>query len=404
MRTCGLIVEYNPFHNGHAYHNEKAKEISQADCVIAVMSGNFLQRGEPAIIDKFFRAKAALLAGVDIVLELPYTFAVQHSNHFAYGAVHTLDKIGVSSICFGSESGEIKPFIDSYYQMKDKKEIYESELKLQLDKGLSFPEASMHAYQEIGLTNEAFDLSQPNNVLGFSYVKTILDSDLNIEALTIKRQNNHYHDSEITNRIASATSIRKEILESHILTEKAIAALPESTIMQMDSYKEETSLWHEWEQYFPLLHYRVQIMSPEELREIHGMVEGLEFRVKRTAKTVKNMNEWITAIKTKRYTWTRIQRMFVHLLTNTKTKDISPFLDEEIQIPYIRLLGMTKNGREFLNQQKKDIEVPLITSLSKHMHPMLQLEEKATSAYYSILPPEERIKAMNRELRGPIII
>lgn len=404
MRACGLIVEYNPFHNGHAYHVEKARAASNASCVIAVMSGNFLQRGEPAIIDKFSRAKAALLAGVDIVLELPYAFAVQHSDYFAHGAVQTLDAIGVSSICFGSESGEISPFIDSYHQMEEQKETYDQELKIQLDKGISFPEASMFAYQKIGLTNEHFDLSQPNNVLGLSYVKTILKNNLNIKPLTIKRHNNHYHDSEITNRIASATSIRKEIFESHQLTDKAVAALPEATVMQLDSYKEETSIWHEWEQYFTVLNYRVQTMSLEELREIHGMVEGLEYRIKSTAKTVETMQDWITAIKTKRYTWTRIQRIFVHLLTNTKTKEISNLIDPSETVPYIRLLGMSKNGQTFLNQEKKNIQVPIITALGKNMHPLLQLEEKASAAYYSVLTPKDRMKAVKKELTGPIIL
>lgn len=404
MKACGLIVEYNPFHNGHAYHVEKAKSASNANCVIAVMSGNFLQRGEPAIIDKFSRTKAALLAGVDIVLELPYAFAVQHSDHFAHGAVQILDTIGVSSICFGSESGEISPFINSYHQMEDKKETYKTELKLQLDKGLSFPEASMFAYQRIGLTNETFDLSQPNNVLGYSYVKTILKYNLNIEPLTIKRHNNHYHDSEITNQIASATSIRKEILESHQLTNKAIAALPEATTKQLETYKEEMSTWHEWEQYFTILNYRVQTMSAEELRDIHGIVEGLEHRIKSTAKAVETMHDWIAAIKTKRYTWTRIQRIFVHLLTNTKTDEISNLIDASESAPYIRLLGMSKTGQAFLNQEKKNIEVPIITALGKNMHPLLQLEEKASTAYYSVLAPRDRMKAMKQELTGPIIL
>src|SRR5699024_3970249 len=165
-------------------------------------------------------------------------------------------------------------------------------------------------------------LSQPNNVLGFGYVKAILDNQLPIEPLTIKRQESHYHDIEITNRIASATSIRKEISRENKLSSKAVTAMPETTAQQLLAYKDKARTWHDWEKYFQILNYRVQTMSREELREIHGMDEGLESRVKKTAKTDQNMQEWITAIKTKRYTWTRVQRMFVHVLTNTKKQEI----------------------------------------------------------------------------------
>ncbi len=404
MKACGLIVEYNPFHNGHYYHIQQAKKTSNADCIITIMSGNFLQRGEPAIMDKFSRAKAALMSGADIVLELPYAYAVQNSDHFANGAVQTLHAIGVSSICFGSESGEIKHFINSYHTFQEKAAIYETTLKQWLDGGFSFPEASMHAYRAIGLTTSQFDLSQPNNILGYSYVKAILNQDLDIEPLTIERHNNHYHQQEVTSHIASATSIRKELFsKKEEISTEAQSALPEASIEQLRKYKEQTGHWHNWEYYFPLLNYRVQTMSAEELQSIHGVTEGLEHRVKKTAKTAENMQTWIEQIKTRRYTWTRIQRMFVHILTNTKKTDVEPFLHSPENIPYIRLLGMTKTGQQYLNGIKKDLDIPVITALSRSMHPMLQLEEKAAAAYYSILNPSSRKKLAEQELTQPVI-
>src|SRR5690606_35876403 len=144
---------------------QEAKKVTGADTVIAVMSGNFLQRGEPAIIDKYHRAEAALSSGIDLVLELPYAFAVQNSDLFAKGAVNTLHKMGVSSICFRSEAGDAAQFKTSFTSFLEQKDVYEKELKHWLNKGLSFPEASMHAYGAIGLTTEAMDLSQPNNIL-----------------------------------------------------------------------------------------------------------------------------------------------------------------------------------------------------------------------------------------------
>ena len=404
MNACGLIVEYNPFHNGHYYHIQEAKKVSKADCIIAVMSGNFLQRGEPAIMDKFHRTKAALASGADIVLELPYAFAVQNSDWFAKGSVQTLNAIGVSSICFGSESGEIAHFIDSYYHFQKKQATYQEVLKKWLDSGSSFPEASQHAYEEIGLTSAHFDLSQPNNILGLSYVKTILDNQLQIQPLTIKRFNNHFHESEITNPIASATSIRNEVFsQKQILTPKIEATLPSSTIEQLHAYKEKAATLHNWENYFQVLNYRVQTMSALELQKIKGVDEGLENRVKRTAKTAKDINSWIEAIKTKRYTWTRLQRMFVHILTNTKKEDFEPFFDQPQTVPYVRLLGMTKQGQHYLNAHKKDLEVPIISGMKRKMHPMLQMEEKATNAYYSILTPNARKELSRQEIEAPIL-
>src|SRR5690625_4231792 len=142
MKACGLVVEYNPLHNGHLHHIEAAKEKSNADCIIAVMSGPFLQRGEPAIIDKFHRTRAALAAGADIIIELPYAYAVQSSELFAKGAIHTLHQIGVNSICFGSEVGKIEPFIQTVHTLQTTLTDYNRVVKAYLDKGHAFPQAT----------------------------------------------------------------------------------------------------------------------------------------------------------------------------------------------------------------------------------------------------------------------
>src|SRR5699024_1382693 len=198
MKACGLIVEYNPFHNGHLHHVEQAKEISGAECIIAVMSGSFLQRGEPAIIDKYHRTLAALKGGVDLVVELPYTYAVQSSHLFATGAVKTLNEMGASSICFGSESGNVARFVESYHHFSEHKDTYIEVLRKALDQGKSYPSASEEAYHEIGMTSQAIDLTQPNNILGYSYIKAIKDHQLSIQPLTIKRTKSGYHDESIS--------------------------------------------------------------------------------------------------------------------------------------------------------------------------------------------------------------
>lgn len=401
MKACGLIVEYNPFHNGHVYHMEQAKKISKADCMITVMSGSFLQRGEPAIIDKFHRAEAALRTGIDIVLELPYVYAVQNSDIFANGAVEILNQIGVSNLCFGSESGNISYFINGYENYKEKEPMFKQELKLGLATGLSFPEASKLAYQRIGLSTTELDLAKPNNILGFSYIKAIMDQKLAIEPLTIQRTKNEFHDQMITDKIASATSIRKNLLENNEIDLSVKHTMPKTTIEQLCQYKESSGLWHTWENYFQLLQYRVLTMSLEELREIHGVNEGIEHRIMKTAIKATSLHHWIELIKTKRYTWTRIQRIFTHILTNTTKQEVQKVLNSTI--PYIRILGLTKNGQTYLNNKRKEITVPIVFGLKRNTNPMLAIEERATKAYYSVLNPDTRNQLFHQEITAPII-
>lgn len=401
MEACGLIVEYNPFHNGHLYHVEQAKNISQADCIIAVMSGSFLQRGEPAIIDKYHRTMAALVSGVDIVIELPYPYAVESSHLFAAGSVKTLHEIGAASICFGSESGDVSDFTESYRLFEQQKDIYTKTLKETLNEGQAYPHASKEAYEAIGLSSKAIDLAKPNNILGFSYVQAIMDNRLPIRPLTIKRSKSGYHDQSVTDTIASATSIRQAILAENQLSENVQHALPDASIRQLKAYVDKTNIWHSWEAYFPFLQYRVMTMNPDELREIHGVDEGLEYRIQKTAGQVTSIHEWIHAIKTKRYTWTRIQRTFVHILTNTKKQAIQPIIRTQ-HIPYVRLLGMTQTGQAYLNQAKHTMDVPLITSRQQYNGNMIHLEDNATHAYHSILSPSVRHDRWRREIE-PLI-
>lgn len=402
MRACGLIVEYNPFHNGHLYHVEQAKKVTESDCMIAVMSGSFLQRGEPAIMDKFHRTRAALHNGIDIVLELPYVYAVQNSDIFANGAVRILNEIGVNNICFGSESGDIDLFIKAYESFKEKEAIFKETLKSNLNTGISFPEASKRAYSKIGLTNNLIDLSMPNNILGFSYVKAILENNLPIIPLTIKRLKSQYHDNIMESPIASATSIRKELFTYKKINQSIQTTLPEETVQQLTLYQETSQTWHQWESYFPILQYRVLTMTIQELQQIHGVNEGIEYRIKSTAKKANSFSQWVEMVKTKRYTWTRIQRLFAHILTNTKKEDVRSFLDNPT-IPYIRVLGITEKGRKYLNNQRKRIEKPIVFNYSRNNVRMLELEERVSLAYYSILSPLVQQTLFKQELKGPIL-
>ncbi|MEQ6387722.1 nucleotidyltransferase [Bacillaceae bacterium S4-13-58] len=399
MISCGLIVEYNPFHNGHQYHLDESKRVTNADCIIAVMSGDFLQRGEPAIINKWERASIALQSGVDLVIELPYVYAVQNSDRFAEGAVQLLEALDTNYLCFGSEKGTIDPFINTYTLQKEKKSEFE-ELHLQfIQQGLSFPQAAKQAYSQIGISEQTIDLTQPNNILGYSYVKQILDNSYNMKPLTIQRTKSHYHDPFIADKIASATSIRKEIFTHQEITNLAKVAIPKTTYQTLTSYYEEYGRWHEWEAYFPLLHYKILTSSTDELSKFLGVDEGIEFRLKETALTSKNFENWVNLLKTKRYTWTRLQRMFTHILTGTKKDEVAYSLPK---IPYVRVLGMDDIGQKYLRYVKDRIEIPVIHPLHHSDHWIAEIEKKATAAYTSVLPISLKQKQLQREYQPPI--
>lgn len=395
MKACGLIVEYNPFHNGHIYHLKEAKKISDSDCLIAIMSGSFLQRGEPAIIDKFSRTKAALESGIDIVLELPYAYSVQSSELFSHGAIKALNALKISSLCFGSESGFINDFLNSYHNFKENKSEFNSILKNELTKGLSYPEAHNLAYNKIGFN---LNVLQPNNILGFSYVKEILSNQLDINLYTLKRIDNDYHDTRISSNISSATSIRHEILENGI-TDKVISAIPLSMIDELNSFYLKTNSFIDWENYFPLLQYKVLSTSRTALSQIALVDEGIHNRIKDTAQDAQSFHHWMTLIKTKRYTWVKIQRIFTHILTSTTQNQLNHFHNNN---NHVRLLGMSKVGQAYLNKIKPDLDINIITSLKSYGKD--SLEAKVSHIYYSAILPKYRMNLLQQEYAPPIIL
>lgn len=403
MKSCGVIVEYNPFHNGHLYHLKKAKKHAEADCMIAIMSGNFLQRGEPAIIDKWHRSEAALRGGADLVVELPFLYAVQHSDFFSQGAIQTLAELGVDSVCFGSENGDISAFTKAYEHMHKWKDEYEVTLRQYLNEGLSYPEASRLGYEAIKFPSGTIDLSQPNNILGYSYVKQLLTYAPEVEPLTVLRKDNHYHDEDITGAVASATSIRKELLAKGEMSSDAQNTIPSTTEDQLQKYKADYGLWHEWEKYFHLLQYKILTMEESTLRCFHGVEEGIEYRLKRAIKEATSFHEFLTKLKTKRYTWTRIQRTLVHILVGTDKLEASQLL-RATPPPYARVLGMNDKGKKYLKMIKKETNIPVITQPQQLESEMLDLEARAAAAYYSVLSPAIRVRALKKEYGAPVIL
>ncbi|MSN99847.1 hypothetical protein BHT95_09980 [Bacillus paralicheniformis] len=398
MKAVGLVVEYNPFHNGHLYHIKEAKSETRSEVAVAVMSGSFLQRGEPAVVSKWARTKMALASFADVVVELPYIFAVQKAETFAEGAVAILNELGCASLFFGSEHGDIEAFLNTAAHTIEHEDGLNEEAKKQIAFGLSYPQAMAKAFRAVtGDGRNIVDLSKPNNILGFHYVKAIVQKQYSMKPETVKRRSSGYHDSAFpeADRIASATSIRKSIFETGSLANSRFY-LPKPSIDELNEYARTFGMWHSPEDYFPFLKYSLHTMDTEELKGIYEVEEGLEHRAKKAIRKAGSFKEYMELLKTKRYTWTRLQRMNTHILTKTKKADVKRMLNEPYPA-YIRLLGMTKKGQAYLAEKKKSLSVPLITKTGSFSHPSLQLDIKAGQVYSAPLKEPERTMLTEQE-------
>ncbi|MBX9159211.1 nucleotidyltransferase [Bacillus cereus] len=398
MKAGGIVVEYNPFHNGHLYHVQQTKKLTQSDIIIAVMSGPFLQRGEPALISKWYRTKMALANGVDLVVELPYVFATQKAETFANGAISILNALRVSEICFGSEDGQIENFYNTISIQKNEEETFNCLVKQFMDAGNSYAKATSDAFSHILTSEKNIDMSQPNNILGFQYMKAILSQNSSIQAQTIKRFASHYHDETFNDQhIASATSIRKQLFSEEGSFTTIEPFLPQATTSLLANYKQNYGILHNWEQYFSFFKYRLMTMSPGDLRHIYEIEEGLEHRILSKIQNSSSFYSFMEALKTKRYTWTRLQRACTHILTNTTKEDIRSANIEQ-HAPYIRLLGMSQKGQTYLSKNKKKIELPILTHTKTFDHAALDIEKKANSVYFSIMHEPLRTQLLKQDI------
>lgn len=399
MKAVGVVVEYNPFHNGHAYHIAESRKQADADLVIAVMSGPFLQRGEPALVSKWARAEMALASGADLVVELPSPFASQNAEVFARGAIGILEALGCDTFCFGSEAGDIEPFLNTVSFMKKNGSDYNRELKRQLKDGNSYPKAASKAFRNLSENLAVLDLSQPNNILGYEYVKTSVQGGFRIEPLTIRRVQAGYHDPEpASETIASATAIRNAISREGTLS-GVQPYIPEASLRILEEYRKAYGTFHSWDLYWPFLKYRILSSSPEQLRDLYGVGEGLENRLAASVRNADSYSSFMERMKTKRYTWTRIQRLNVRLLLNTS----GIMQTEQEKAPaYIRLLGHNGAGRSYLNSVKKQLGLPLISRLAAHAE-LAAPDIRAAEIYALGLEEPFRSRLMKREF-GPAVM
>ncbi|MCA1062261.1 nucleotidyltransferase [Rossellomorea sp. AcN35-11] len=378
MKATGVVVEYNPFHNGHLHHLNETKRASGADVVVAVMSGHFLQRGEPALVSKWSRTRMALEAGVDVVIELPYSFATQHAEIFSRGAISLLDAIGCESFCFGSEDGDIDTFENTVQFIETNRERYDEFINDYIQEGMSYPSALAKSFQSLRGGHSVIDLSKPNNILGYHYIEARNQLNSSLKAYTISRESAGYHDEHFSSpSIASATSIRKHIFSRS--GEGRIASyLPASSLEQLEQYQNEFGGFHRWENYWLLLQYKLLSSSKDQLKEIYEIEEGIENRITECVKSSASFEELMVKLKTKRYTWTRLQRMLLHILTNTRKDEMR---ERDSSPRYIRLLGMNDMGRKFIHSRKKELPLPLISKLSSADPFDVALDVRAAEVY-----------------------
>lgn len=383
MKVVGLVTEYNPFHNGHLYHLLASKEKTNATHSIAVMSGHFLQRGEPAIIDKWTRARNAVDAGVDLIIEIPTLFSSSSAEYFAYGSVSLLNQLGiVDTLCFGSEDGRIDLIQESANLLASNDEDLESHLLEALKTGISYPKAREIAMNRIlDPLNKALEF-KPNNILGIEYLKSINFLNSKIEPFTIKRKQADYMSLELSGTISSATGIRNYIFNNNNLV--GIENFVPSSTYDSLLYNFNNNNLIEPNLLGDLILYKIRSSSIEYLNSIHDVSEGLEYRIKKHAELSNSYEELITSVISKRFTRTRIQRIMVKILLDITKNMIKKCGD--VQPKYARILAFNKKGAELIKRIKKESDFQLITNINKvqldpSMKDMLDLDIKATNIY-----------------------
>lgn len=378
MKACGIIAEYNPFHYGHQYQLNEARSRTGADVLVVIMSGNFMQRGEPAIVDKWTRAKMAMAAGADLVVELPVSFSVQPADIFAKGAIQILTALSCSSISFGSESGESHAFKKAGNQFVKKEQKINQAFECLGSEEKPYP-ARMQAAIEKILPDFPIDLSQPNNQLGFSYAKQLAQLDKKIEIAAVPRKGAAYAEQKLREdeRFASATAIRSVLLNTNDC-EEVSSVLPRKSKQLL-----ERSFFVSWEEYWPFLQYQLLISTVEELRSIYQMEEGIEYRLKEKSVEATSFSDFLAKVKNKRFTRTRLQRLCTYILLQLTKEQMTVELNA---VRGVHLLGFSKEGKQYLNQVKGTICYPLLANINQQNVEIWKTDIKAGEIYRAISP------------------
>lgn len=365
MKVLGIIAEYNPFHNGHFYHLQESVRTASPDYTVCVMSGNFTQRGEPAMADKWIRASAAVENGIDLVLELPFAFACNNAEYFAAGAVDILNRLGcVTHLSFGSEAGELSLLSGAAEYLSHEDEELKNSIKEFADQGLSFPKARYEAVKKCMGTAYSNVLMSANNILAVEYLKQLHLTGSKIEPMTVKRYGTGYHDKGFFENIASATAIRHQLSKSGSMKEIS-EFLPDKTYQVLQSIDRGVNI--SFNEFYQLLIYKILTSETELLGSVLSATEGLENRVKKAAVESVDMDTMIKAVLSKRYTYTRIHRLLTHILIHLDKESFRYIWDNRIN--YARVLGFSQRGASLLKQIKKEelSTIPILTNINREI-------------------------------------
>ena len=395
MKVVGLIAEYNPFHLGHKYHLKRSKQVTNSNYSIAVISGSFVQRGEPSFIDKWTKAKMAIDNGIDLVIELPFIFSTQSAELFALGSVKLLHDLNiVDYIAFGSEIDSLNDLKNIAKILVQEPNFFKQKLQKYLNKGLSFPVARSHALRDLSKNcnyktktpdNIEEILKMPNNILAIEYLKALIKLNSPIKPIAIKRIGSGYSDEDLSNSIASATGIRNSIFKNGIASiEKYV---PRPTYYHLTNYIEKYEQFNTLDNYSQIVHYLININGKYGLMDIIDVEQGLENRFIEKSTMYKDINHLIQSISSKRYPRTRIQRILIHLMANLTKRSFDQLSPHHPS--YIRVLGANKKGFMLLNEIKRSSKIPIITKFADyknyndaHLSRIITMDKISTDLYF----------------------
>lgn len=371
--AVGIIAEYNPFHNGHMYHLQKIKEMFPNEEIIAVISTSFTERGEPSIIDKWKKCEICLKAGIDLVIELPYVFTTESADYFSFGALSILEKLKVEKFVFGSETNDITIF-EKIADIQLNNPDFEKLTKIYMKLGNNYPTSLSLALKDL----DGKVLTLPNDLLGISYVKIVKENNFKIKPICIERKNNY--KSNKLEELPSGTAIRNALKNKRKIND----FVPNFVLDYLDNL-------HFNDDYFKFLKYK--IMTEENLSKYQTVDEGLDYKIKKEIIKSTNYEELIDRLKSKRYTYNRINRMLNHILCGF-TKEIKK---DCRKLDYIRILGFNDKGQNYINKIKKEIDIPVISNFSKIKSKAIEMEFQTTCVYASTLDEDMKKDLIEKE-------
>jgi predicted nucleotidyltransferase len=363
MQAVGVIVEYNPFHNGHKWHIDAAKKRSGCPFVIGVMSGNFVQRGEPAMFDKWKRAEMAIRGGVDLIIELPTVFAVRSAQYFAAGGIRLLHSLGiVSHVCFGAEHADLELLNKIATAANDVNIMNQMHINLQL--GNTYASALGQALEK--QYNIAGNIiSSSNNILAVEYLRAIKKFSPILQPIAVTRQQSKYNDTMITSSFASATAIRQAIIDHMTITDEIKMSVPGTTSEILYDLLSQKRGPVTLSNFSSIILAQLRITSSKQLEKLPSVSEGLHYKIRDSSLLAANIEHLLALLKSKRYTYTRLQRILIHALLGTTQDQLASF-DKEGPL-YARILAFNQNGRLLLKKMNQTNAIPLITKTTHYL-------------------------------------